>query len=256
MTTTQQPGEHVQGDDRLRPSVRVFARLMEAKLRENDHKGGWRRCSTGYLTRRCGNELDELRELIHRLARMPNRHPAPTVEESIAIGREAADVANFALMLADNLGALDAFRAVPAVAAAKPEEPARGHAHEVQTFPSSAEEQLSCGGCGGRSAPWEGWQRPDVGQCWWIWDVAAQVWCFACKDDETAVVAPEPAGQPQEAPREPRAACKFPAWCGRYPFPPMSDGAYVLDGDVARCMECWNRIAHDERLPGSETGGR
>lgn len=93
--------------DDLRPEVQAFAKMMEAKLRENDFKGGWKNCPIGYLTRRCGNELSELRETIHRrLLRTPNGHPAPSAEESALIGREAADVANFAMMIADVCGAL------------------------------------------------------------------------------------------------------------------------------------------------------
>lgn len=49
---------------KLRREVAAFAQLMEAKLREHDHKGGWKYESTTYLSRRLGNELQELREAI------------------------------------------------------------------------------------------------------------------------------------------------------------------------------------------------
>jgi hypothetical protein len=98
----------------LRPEVAAFAQLMEAKLRENDHKGHWRGCTTAYLSRRCGNELEELRAMIKRANDWvrENTFPSgrgPLISDSTfapEIGREAADVANFAMMLADVCGAL------------------------------------------------------------------------------------------------------------------------------------------------------
>jgi NTP pyrophosphatase (non-canonical NTP hydrolase) len=77
----------------LRPAVQRFAAEMERKLLENDHKGGWRQCSTGYLLRRLATETKELRAAIKA---RPN--------DQVAITREAADVANFCLMIADVLG--------------------------------------------------------------------------------------------------------------------------------------------------------
>lgn len=99
----------------LRPSVAAFAQLMEAKLRENDHKGGWRHCTTAYLSRRCGNELKELRGVIRRgrdwvlRSTFPSgRGPVLSDNEDVrrSVGEEAADVANFAMMIADVCGAL------------------------------------------------------------------------------------------------------------------------------------------------------
>lgn len=101
--------------DEVRAEVMAFARLMEAKLRENDRKGGWKRCETAYLSRRCGNELEELRTLIHRAKDwvLKNTFPSgrgPMLSDNAElvkeIGREAADVANFAMMIADVCGAL------------------------------------------------------------------------------------------------------------------------------------------------------
>lgn len=97
--------------DDVRPEVAAFALLMERKLRENDHKGGWQSESTAYLSRRCGNELKELREALAALHRDRMRGWPPIDASKRAkliatIGREAADVANFAMMLADVSGAL------------------------------------------------------------------------------------------------------------------------------------------------------
>jgi hypothetical protein len=99
----------------LRPVVQRFAELMEAKLKENDKKGGWGNCSTAYLSRRCGNELGELRAAVNRGKHwvrqstfLSGRGPVISDNEELRllIGREAADVANFAMMIADVCGAL------------------------------------------------------------------------------------------------------------------------------------------------------
>ena len=73
----------------LRESVSRFACVMEGVLRDNDHKGGWDDCEPGWLLRRMGQELAELRRAYGRRA---------TCEE---VRKECADVANFAMMLAE-----------------------------------------------------------------------------------------------------------------------------------------------------------
>ena len=96
----------------VRPEVAAFALLMEAKLRENDHKGGWRRCTTTYLSRRLGNELEELRAVVSAFNKADSACDGEAVEVlALAVGREAADVANFAMMLADLCDALRTTRA-------------------------------------------------------------------------------------------------------------------------------------------------
>ena len=71
---------------RLRKEVRAFARAMESALRENDWKGHWRYCTGTYLFNRLRGEVNELSR-------------ATTPEDRL---EEAADVANFAMMIADN----------------------------------------------------------------------------------------------------------------------------------------------------------
>lgn len=73
----------------LRPAVRWFAEAMEQKLRENDHKGTWEDCDLGYLLTRLTEERRELTRAIGS--------PADGAE----ILKEAADIANFAMMIAD-----------------------------------------------------------------------------------------------------------------------------------------------------------
>jgi SOS-response transcriptional repressor LexA len=66
----------------LRPEVQWFAEQMELALQANDHKTGWKDCSKDWLI-----------EQLHRNARY-------LIQDNIA--RRAANVANFAMMIADN----------------------------------------------------------------------------------------------------------------------------------------------------------
>lgn len=70
-----------------RDDVAWFANLMEKVLRENDHKGGWYGCQMSYLKRRLGQEVKELRKALDE-------------ERDDDVVLEAADVANFAMMIA------------------------------------------------------------------------------------------------------------------------------------------------------------
>ena len=87
---------------KLRPEVRRFAEQMEKVLRENDHKGGWHNEHVYWLTQRLG---DEHQELIHALI----DHP----DDIYAIVKECADVANFAMMVADVVYRYGAPNSVP-----------------------------------------------------------------------------------------------------------------------------------------------
>lgn len=71
----------------LRPEVLGFALLMEAKLRLNDHKRHWSKCADDYLFGRLKDEVEEL-------------HIALTFHHRVI--EECVDVANFAMMIADN----------------------------------------------------------------------------------------------------------------------------------------------------------
>lgn len=91
----------------IRSEVKAFASHMEAKLRENDHKGGWGDCDFGYLVKRLDEESAELRSAVSALKTALSDADAPPelvrmVKE--AVRNEAADVANFAMMIADNAG--------------------------------------------------------------------------------------------------------------------------------------------------------
>lgn len=73
----------------MRDEVRVFAETMEEQLKENDYKGGWQNCSNSYLLGRLKDEVEEL-----KIALLD-------YESGPAIVKEAVDVANFAMMIAD-----------------------------------------------------------------------------------------------------------------------------------------------------------
>jgi len=73
----------------MRGEVVWFAEHMEGQLRENDHKGvdGWKTMSLKWLMHRLRQEINELERAI-------------AGEKNVI--EEAADVANFAMMIADN----------------------------------------------------------------------------------------------------------------------------------------------------------
>lgn len=71
-----------------RDVVRAFAIEMERQLQANDHKGGWGDEDRHWLLERLREEVAEL------TAAIKERTPS-------AIVQEAADVANFAMMIAD-----------------------------------------------------------------------------------------------------------------------------------------------------------
>ncbi len=76
----------------MRDVVKWFARAMEQRLKENDHKGGWERCTDEYLFRRLVEEVGELSIAIHDTSS----------EREELVLKEAADVANFTMMIVDN----------------------------------------------------------------------------------------------------------------------------------------------------------
>ena len=83
-------GEVAVGRIVIRPAILKLAAAMEEKLRQNEHKGGWNACDHEYLLNRL---LDEYQELVKAVAEY----------DAEAILEEAADVANFCVMIVDNV---------------------------------------------------------------------------------------------------------------------------------------------------------
>ena len=90
-----------------RKEVKRFAARMEEVLQENDHKGHWSKCSYAYLLQGLKQEVDELDEALegHVIGQVMPRDlsGASSVEQYGEVEKEAVDVANFAMMIADNL---------------------------------------------------------------------------------------------------------------------------------------------------------
>ena len=73
----------------FRPELVKLMVFCEQKLRENEHNGHWTNCEMSYLTKRLYDEFAELRRAIDKKASQET------------IFRECADIANFAMMIAD-----------------------------------------------------------------------------------------------------------------------------------------------------------
>ena len=83
MTPRETPG--------LCASLMQFALDMQNRLSANAHKGGWQNEPDAYLLKRLRQELGELTKELNRRDCSPEK-----------VVHEATDVANFAMMIADN----------------------------------------------------------------------------------------------------------------------------------------------------------
>lgn len=91
----------------MRAEIQRFAGAMEKALQENDHKGGWKNESVNFLTVEAECHLKCLEMQARRLIQDGAYEPVETTAELKAkILDDAADVANFALMVADICEAL------------------------------------------------------------------------------------------------------------------------------------------------------
>jgi NTP pyrophosphatase (non-canonical NTP hydrolase) len=80
----------------IRKEVTAFAQIMEEMLQQNDYKGGWSKCNPQWLLMRLQQEVEELDAELS---------VTPFNQENIR--KEAADVANFAMMVVDVCGGLE-----------------------------------------------------------------------------------------------------------------------------------------------------
>lgn len=84
-----------------RPEVQAFAEAMERKLRQNDHKGGWKKESVAWLEKRL---TEEGAELAHEIKKFRDKQETADKERLLS---EMADFMNFLMMLADVTGCLE-----------------------------------------------------------------------------------------------------------------------------------------------------
>ena len=77
----------------IRPIILAFTATMEEKMLANNHKGCWRRCDPLWLYAKLGEEVGELGRILVR------NHNDDTGKAT----REAIDIANVAMMIADRL---------------------------------------------------------------------------------------------------------------------------------------------------------
>lgn len=79
---------------RVRPEVAALALAMETKLQRYAHRGSWQADSLAHLFLRLTEEMRELEDAA----------AGPT--DSTALLEAAADIANYAMIVCDNLGAI------------------------------------------------------------------------------------------------------------------------------------------------------
>ena len=94
--------KRIYGSQRLRDSVESFAWEMERKLAMNDHREGWDDEEFSFFLRRIRQEVTELKKAFNQL--LDYRDGAPSVIARHAFTEECADIANFAMMIADVYG--------------------------------------------------------------------------------------------------------------------------------------------------------
>lgn len=100
--------EDAQAPTSWRWQVGEFAKLMEGQLAANDHKGGWSMESPVTLFARLHEAAAELHDAFRFLPETSSESGADVFAEwRRKVGKEAADVANFAMMIAENCGALE-----------------------------------------------------------------------------------------------------------------------------------------------------
>lgn len=79
----------MRNQEQIQKDIFLLECFMKQKLQENEHKGYWADCSLIYLANRAQEELDELVDAI-------------LTKSADQIMREAADLANFAMMICSN----------------------------------------------------------------------------------------------------------------------------------------------------------
>jgi hypothetical protein len=100
----------------MRPQVKAFAEEMERTLKINDYKGGWEGMDHRELRDKLDEEVDEVKTLLGVIKAMSECGMDTIIDIAgveavdklrIHLLRECADVANIAMMIADNFAKLD-----------------------------------------------------------------------------------------------------------------------------------------------------
>lgn len=78
----------------IRYAVKWFASQMEIVLRENAFKCGWQSSTDSYLLKKLEEHYNDLQNLIYQ------NEKEPADPEKVI--RQAIDIANYAMMIADN----------------------------------------------------------------------------------------------------------------------------------------------------------
>lgn len=86
----------------IRDEVKWFSVRMEQKLKANDDKGGWDNCSKDDLLDSMKDELGEMIDAASRIGYSCFCGHSISDKEVQKLINECADIANFAMMIADN----------------------------------------------------------------------------------------------------------------------------------------------------------
>ncbi len=82
-------------DSPIRPELAAFVEVMESRLRENAHRGDWRTFNFYFLVASLASNIGQLVRAFQ-------------VDKPEVVLRSAADTANYAMMIADLFGGLQA----------------------------------------------------------------------------------------------------------------------------------------------------
>lgn len=88
----------------------AFAQAMEERLKANDHKGGWKGCQDWWLMQRVHQELNEMSAVLIKLRGLDGDQLKTELLKGQTLRdlrHEAADVANFVMMIVDVFDALE-----------------------------------------------------------------------------------------------------------------------------------------------------
>ena len=88
---------------KIRRAVKKFAGLMEETLKKNDQKGGWQQEDFVYLYNRTLDEIIELKKQLIKARLLQTKEVILSIPNKKEIIKESVDVANFCMMIADNI---------------------------------------------------------------------------------------------------------------------------------------------------------